>query len=167
MSFHRNHPAFHCLITLAAAAVFLVLTAVGSMAEERSLSSGQTVYVPAYSHIYQGSLNRPFNLTVLLSIRNVSPIEPIIITSVEYYDDSGDLVRAMDELPVVVPPMATKEYLVAESDDTGGSGANFVVAWEAQRPVPAAHLESVMISTRSSQGISFRCPGVVIKERSK
>lgn len=167
MRLHRTHKVFNCLITLAAAAALIVLTATGSLAEERGHSRGQTVYVPAYSHIYQGSLNRPFNLTVLLSIRNVSPSEPITITKVEYYDDSGALVRSMDELPVVVPPMATKEYLVAESDDTGGSGANFVVVWESEKPVPAAHLESVMISTRSSQGISFRCPGVVIKERSK
>ncbi|MFW5735321.1 MAG: DUF3124 domain-containing protein [Oceanidesulfovibrio sp.] len=123
------------------------------------------MYVPAYSHIYQGSLNRPFYLTVLLSIRNVSPVHPVTITQVAYYDDGGELVRTVPDAPFQIPPLATYEYLVSETDDAAGSGANFMVAWESETRMVPPLLETVMISTRSSQGISFRCPGVVVEER--
>ena len=36
-----------------------------------ALSKGQTVYVPAYSHIYIGGKKRPFELAITLSIRNI------------------------------------------------------------------------------------------------
>ncbi|MBU2627056.1 MAG: DUF3124 domain-containing protein, partial [Proteobacteria bacterium] len=41
--------------------------------EKKELSYGQTIYVPAYSHIYIGDRERPFLLTVTLSIRNIDP----------------------------------------------------------------------------------------------
>jgi len=40
------------------------------------LSHGQTIYVPVYSHIYSGNKERPFFLTVTLSIRNIDPKHP-------------------------------------------------------------------------------------------
>jgi hypothetical protein len=42
------------------------------------LSTGQTVYVPIYSHIYSGLKGRPFNLAATLSIRNTDPKHWII-----------------------------------------------------------------------------------------
>ena len=43
------------------------------------LSKGQTIYVPAYSHIYSGDRERPFLLTVTVSIRNTD-LKQLIIT---------------------------------------------------------------------------------------
>ena len=43
-------------------------------------TSGQTVYVPAYSHIYHGNKNAELLLSVTLSIRNIDPDNPITIT---------------------------------------------------------------------------------------
>ncbi len=133
----------------------------------RPLSKGQTVYAPAYSHVYQGALNRSFGLTVLLSVRNVSPTLPLTVTAVQYHDDAGRLAREALATPITLAPLATWEYLVDEKDDAGGSGANFMVYWEAEEALPAPLVEVVMISTRSAQGISFKTNGVVIEERDR
>ncbi|MCP4148740.1 MAG: DUF3124 domain-containing protein [bacterium] len=50
--------------------------------EKNGLSDGQTIYVPAYSHIYSGSAERPFLLTVIISIRNTDPKHRIELTVV-------------------------------------------------------------------------------------
>lgn len=54
------------------------------------------------------------------------------------------------------------EFVVAEHDTTGGSGANFIVVWSADRPVSDPVIESVMISTRAGQDLSFTSRGVPI-----
>ena len=56
-------------------------------------STGQTVYVPIYSHIYSGLKGRPFNLAATLSIRNTDPQHPIRLVSVKFYDSEGKLVK--------------------------------------------------------------------------
>ena len=48
------------------------------------LSKGQTLYVPAYSHIYIGNKANLYQLTVTLSIRNIDPLNPITLTVVDF-----------------------------------------------------------------------------------
>ena len=59
------------------------------------VSKGQRVYVPAYSHIYSGNKERPFLLTVTLSLRNVDPMHQIKITLVDYYETQGKLLKKL------------------------------------------------------------------------
>ena len=54
--------------------------------EKSGLSNGQTIYVPAYSHIYSGNRETPFLLTATVSIRNTDPKHQITITLVDYYE---------------------------------------------------------------------------------
>jgi hypothetical protein len=62
-------------------------------AQERALlSTGQTVYVPAYSHIYIGGKKRPFELAITLSIRNIDLNADITLSEVTYYGSSGRLI---------------------------------------------------------------------------
>ena len=124
---------------------------------------GQTVYVPAYSHVYHEN-GRPHLLTITLSIRNTDQDRKIIVTSVLYYDTSGKLVKSHLEKPLILSPLATTEFLVERKDATGGSGANFIVEWHADEPVSAPIIETVMIDTSSQQGISFVRQGKVIKQ---
>lgn len=131
---------------------------------ELVLSAGQLVYVPAYSHVYQGPKNRPYNLSALLSIRNVDLRSSITVTSVDYYNNHGEKIRSFFDKPVVIPPMGTREVHIPERDTSGGSGANFTVKWEATEEVAAPIIQAVMIGTASTQGISFVCDGVVIEE---
>ncbi|HPQ70555.1 MAG TPA: DUF3124 domain-containing protein [bacterium] len=124
--------------------------------------TGQTVYVPVYSHIYHRE-DMEFDLTATLSIRNTDFNNSIVVSSVKYYDTSGKLVREYADAPLVLPAMSTLDYVVGERDRTGGSGANFVVEWFAEKVVSEPIIESVMIGTNGQQGISFLSVGKVIK----
>lgn len=127
-------------------------------------TSGQTVYVPVYSHIYSGNRERTFDLAVILSIRNTDMTESISLAAVDYYDSQGTLVKHYLESSQVLGPMGSIRYVVKESDTSGGSGANFVVKWKAENTVNPPVIESVMIGTQSQQGISFTSRGQVISD---
>jgi hypothetical protein len=127
---------------------------------------GQTVYVPAYSHVYYGK-GEEYLLAITLSIRNTSLTDTISVKSVRYYDSKGKLVKEFSPKSLQIAPMATSEFFVEERDTSGGSGANFIVEWDAVKTVSAPVIEVVMISTAFQQGISFISPGRVIAEKSK
>ena len=126
------------------------------------LSTGQTVYVPAYSHIYIGNKGTPYLLTVTLSIRNIDPNISIGITQVNYYETKGHFVKDFVSEPVTLSPLGSTRYLINQKDSKGGSGANFIVRWESDIPCNPPIIESVMIGTQSQQGISFTSRGVPI-----
>ncbi len=154
---------------LSATLVYVTLTALllicaGPAEPAIKRIGGQTVYVPAYSHIYQGDREAPFYLTITLSIRNTDPANPITLLSVQYFDTEGNLLRKFQEGELKLRPMGSIEYVVKESDKKGGSGANFVVKWKAEAQVTEPIIESVMISTAMQQGISFSSRGQAIEE---
>lgn len=126
---------------------------------------GQTVYVPVYSHIYTVNQNQTMDLAVTLSVRNTDLTNPIIISSVRYYNTNGELVRQYLEQPVELRPLASAEFVVNQEDTSGGVGANFIVEWLAQKQVSNPVIEAVMMNTMGNQGISFVSPGRVIKNR--
>lgn len=130
------------------------------------LSSGQLLYVPVYSHIYIGNRERPFNLAVTLSIRNTDPGASLRLTMVDYYDTEGRLIRHYLESPVELNPLGSIRYVVAEKDVEGGSGANFLVRWEAASAINVPVVETVMIGAQSGQGISFTSEAREILENS-
>ncbi len=125
-------------------------------------SDGQTIYVPAYSHIYGGDRERPFLLTVTLSVRNTDPNHPIRVTAADFYDTRGALLQRFVTAPQVLQPLESVRHVVPEKDKTGGSGANFIVIWKSDRPVNPPIVEAVMIGTQSQQGLSFTSRGQVI-----
>ena len=124
---------------------------------------GQTVYVPVYSHIYFQDEGREIDLAATVSIRNTDPEHPLTVTRVRYYDSDGRLVRRYGEGPVTLAPLASRAYVIEERDRTGGVGANVLVEWEAAAAVSAPIAEAVMISTASTQGISFVSRGVPVR----
>jgi hypothetical protein len=123
--------------------------------ETRTLSKGQTIYVPAYSHIYSGNRERPFLLTVTVSIQNIDPKQPIKITTVDYHETQGDPLTKFMETPVILKPLELIRYVIPEKDKAGGSGANFIVKWKSDSFVNPPIVESIMIGTQSQQGVSF------------
>lgn len=126
------------------------------------LSQGQKVYVPIYSHIYSGDRENPFLLTAILSVRNIDPGHAITLTAVDYFDSDGKLLRRYLQKPVELAAFASQRYVVAESDKRGGSGAKFIVEWQAASKVNPPIVEGVMIGTKMQQGISFVSRGQVI-----
>jgi len=129
------------------------------------LSRGQRLYVPIYSHIYFRTEKQIINLAATVSIRNTDPDHPIVLSTVDYIDNDGALVRRYLQRPRRLEPMASTSVTVEESDAAGGLGANVLVAWEAARPVHTPVVESIMISTQSALGISFTSPARVLDER--
>jgi hypothetical protein len=126
------------------------------------LSKEQTIYVPAYSHIYSGDRESPFLLTVTISIRNIDMKQSIKITNVDYYETQGNLLKKMMELPVTLKPLESIRYVIPEKDKAGGSGANFIVKWESDKLVNPPIVESIMIGTQNQQGVSFTSRGQAI-----
>jgi len=133
-------------------------------ASEAAISTGQTLYVPVYSHIYSGDREHPFYLAATLSIRNTELKHAIKIVTVDYYDSKGKLLKSYLENPISLNPLSATRYVIKESDKSGGSGANFIVKWKSDVKVNAPIVESIMIGTKTQQGISFITRGRVIQE---
>ena len=130
---------------------------------EMTLLKGQTIYVPVYSHIYSGDREQPFYLAATLSIRNTDRSNAITLTAVDYYNSEGEFLKHFLERDVPLKAMATKRYVIPESDKSGGSGAKFIIRWKSDQPVAEPLIESVMISTKTQQGISFTSRGRVLE----
>ena len=156
----RNRKIFSGL--LVALLIFFSVPLSLQSKEVSELSRGQTVYVPAYSHIYSGNRERPFLLTVTASIRNIDPKNFIKVTVVDYYETQGKLLQRFLDTEVTLKPLESVRYVIPEKDKAGGSGANFIVEWEADSLVNPPIVETVMIGAQSQQGISFTSRGRVI-----
>ncbi len=126
--------------------------------ETNVLSKGQTIYVPAYSHIYTGNTESPSLLAVTLSIRNTDLNHPIKILSVDYYETQGNLLKKYISTPLILDALGTERYVIPHKDKTGGSGANFIVQWEADKAVNSPIVETIMVGSR----VSFSSRGQVI-----
>ncbi|MDG4474581.1 DUF3124 domain-containing protein [Thiovibrio frasassiensis] len=147
---------------LALVALVLLAPMIGHAEGGTDLSEGQTIYVPAYSHIYVGNRENPFLLTVTLSIRNIDTKHPVTITAADYYDTKGKRIRKYLEQPVSLGPLESIRYVVPQKDKSGGSGANFIVEWTSTKAVNPLFVETIMIGAESQQGISFTSSGKAI-----
>lgn len=124
-----------------------------------------TIYVPIYSAIYYEDRRRTIDLAATLSVRNTDMKNSIILRSVDYYSTDGKLVKKYLTAPVELGPMSTADFIVARTDVSGGAGANFMVDWLANKAVSAPIAEAVMVSTGSSQSISFVSRGETIAQQ--
>ena len=123
-------------------------------------SSGQHLYLPIYSHIWHGETNdkgQPMKtlVSVSVSIRNTDPAKAIRITSAQYFDTDGKMLREYLPSPKTIGPMGTYEIFVPRSDDTGGSGANFVIVWKADAPASPPIVEGLHANFPVGRSIAF------------
>ncbi len=132
-----------------------------------ALSSSQTVYVAIYSNIFSGPKEHPFNLAAILSIRNTDLHNQLTILSAEYFDNDGKTLNEYAKTPITLAPLASNHFSIKESDESGGLGANFSVKWKSTKEINPPIIESIMIGTRSGQGISFVSQGKVIAENTE
>jgi hypothetical protein len=130
-------------------------------AADIEIVEGQTVYVPAYSHINILASGRTYPLSVTLSIRNTDANHPISIEFVKYFDSSGAIVERFVTEPRSLSPMASTEFFIEQRDARGGGGANFLVRWSAEGPVYEPVIEAVMVGTTGTLGVSFVSKGRV------
>lgn len=121
-----------------------------------------TVYIPIYSDIYSHSrLNRVL-LTSTLSIRSTSLTDTTFINEIKYFDTKGNMVKSFIDKTLVLKPMQSIDYVIDKDDDTGGSGANFLVTWGAKANTKPL-FQAVMISTQGQHGLSFVVDGISLK----
>ena len=140
------------------------ISEVARPADDR-IAAGQVVYVPAYSHVYTADDAQPLNLAATLFVRNTDPGRPIVLTRVQYFDSGGKLLRDLLPSPWKIDSLASADFFVKEGDTTGGASPSFVVEWVATEPPSDPIVESVMIGTAGTQGISFLGQGRVIHSR--
>ncbi|WP_076750365.1 DUF3124 domain-containing protein [Desulfatitalea tepidiphila] len=152
-----------CSMVIVGCLAFGIVDAIAQ--NKPSVSRGQILYVPVYSHIYIGDRERPFLLTVTLSIRNTDRNFPITIQKVVYYDSNGKPLNAYLDKPMALEKLSSTRFVVRESDKSGGSGASFMVEWESDQAVSPPLVETIMIGAQTQQGISFTSRGLVIEEK--
>lgn len=124
----------------------------------------EEVYIPIYSDIYSRTRNYKVLLAATLSIRNTSRTEKLYIKEVDYYDSAGNFVRNYLDKPIYLDPLETIDYVIDEDDDTGGSGANFLVIWGATTEINPL-FQAVMLGSVGQQGITFTTDGVTVKKK--
>lgn len=132
----------------------------GATQQAVARSTGQSLYLPVYSHIWHGEMDKKGEptralLSVSVSIRNTDLARPIRILSAQYYDTDGRKLREYVPAPRGVAPMGTLEIFVPRSDDTGGSGANFVIVWKADAPASPPLVEGVHASLQAGRSVAF------------
>jgi hypothetical protein len=131
------------------------------------LSVGEAIYVPVYSNVYSGPKKFPFELAVMLSIRNTDPKYHITVFKVDYYDNNGKMLEKYVEKEFELGPLASTHFYVKEYDKRGGPGANFIVKWRSSNKVNKPIIEGIMLGVESGQGLSFICPGQPLEEHSE
>lgn len=132
-------------------------------------SAGQTLYLPIYSHIWHGDSDRSGQpaktlVSVSVSIRNTDTKQAIRITSAQYFDTDGKKLREYLSAPKVIGPMGTFELFVPRGDDTGGSGANFVIQWKADKPANPPLVQGLHANMPAGRSIAFTTSAVELRE---
>jgi hypothetical protein len=91
--------------------------------------TARAVCVPIYSGIYWGVdiKKHIVDLAAIVSVRDVSTRQPVIINFVRYYDSAGKLVRDYVSAPSELAPMSTVEFVIQQRDTAGGPGASFLI----------------------------------------
>jgi hypothetical protein len=111
--------------------------------EIRTLSSGQSIYLPIYSHMLYGNLGRSGRasqvlLSALVSIRNTDVRRPLRILSLELF--------------------------VELNDASGGSGANFIITWDSDAPVNPPLVEALHANMDGGKAVIFMTQSVPIND---
>jgi hypothetical protein len=148
---------------LTTGALVLALFCLGGQAFAQPLvtrSAGQVLYLPIYSHVWHGDLDsrgEPAKalVSISVSIRNTDPLKPIRVMSALYYDTDGRKLREYVSAPRTVQPMGTFELFIPRGDDTGGSGANFVIVWKADSPASPPIVEGFHANLPAGRSIAF------------
>ncbi|MCI5129527.1 MAG: DUF3124 domain-containing protein [Candidatus Electrothrix sp. AUS3] len=128
-----------------------------------TITTGQTLFVPAYSEVHYAGKDITMQLAVTLTIHNTDFTSPVIVTSARYYNSKGKVVKEYLPKPQRLGPMASADFFVDSSEQTNGVGTHFIVEWVAEQPVYEPVVETLMLSNSGTQGLSFTSAGRVIK----
>lgn len=119
------------------------------------------VYVPIYSDIYNQTRDTRTLLTATLSIRNTSIRDSLFVSTIDYYNTQGDLVRSYIDSPIFLKPMESIDYVIEQQDTSGGSGANFIIDWYSKKQLKPL-FQAVMVGGLGAQAFSFTTDGIEV-----
>lgn len=156
-------------IGVALFAIFAQCTAAAWAQEVRAGSKGQTLYLPIYSHMLYGNLGKSGKasyvlLSALVSIRNTDMKRPLRVMSARYFDTHGKLLGERVTSPVMIPPLGTLELFVELNDASGGSGANFIIKWDAEQMINPPLVESLHANMDGGKAVIFMTQSVPVAE---
>jgi Protein of unknown function (DUF3124) len=123
-------------------------------------SKGQLLYLPIYSHVWHGDADTkgvPLKslVSVLVSIRNTDPAKSIRVVSAQYYDTAGKKLHDYIKGTQTIGPLGTHELYVPRSETAGGSGAKFVISWQADAPANPPLVEALHLNLPGGRSIAF------------
>lgn len=121
------------------------------------------IYVPIYSEIYADKQNQKVPLAATLSIRNTNFTDSLFVTKIDYFNTDGELVRSYLKKLIRLPPMSTVNYVIGRDDDTGGTGASFIVNINSKSKSVKPLIQAVMIGQSGNKGFAFSTDGYSIK----
>ncbi len=116
-------------------------------------------YLSVYSQMYSYTQKEKYNLTGMISLRNVSEKDTIFISRADYFNTEGLKIRTYFNYPIYVSPMETLEIVIDQEDIEGGTGSNFLFEWSIPKNCPEPLFEGVMNSMQGTQGVSFTTHG--------
>lgn len=137
--------------------------------EARSLVKAQTLYLPVYSHMLYGNLGKSGKasqvlLSTLVSVRNTDSKRPLRVSSAKYFDTNGKLLGERVPVPMLIPPLGTLELFVELNDASGGSGANFVIRWDAEQAINPPLVESLHANMDGGKAVIFMTQAVPVSD---
>lgn len=114
-----------------------------------TLYGWQSLYLPIHTQLYHGDINPKTGkppetpLSAYVSIRNTDPRASLRVTSARYYNTEGQLLRDFLPKPQSVPPLGTYEIHIPRPNASGPQGANFIIEWNAERPINPPQVEAL------------------------
>jgi len=167
----RNRTTGNLIATFAVALVALVVYSLAPIATPAAsadiatdAANGELVYVPIYSSVFYENGKQTLELAATLSIHNVNPDREITITRADYYNTDGRLIKRYADKPLVLGALQTTNVVIDMANKSGGTGANFLVEWQAKEDVTSPLIEAVMVNATSNLGIAFTTTGKVVRK---
>jgi hypothetical protein len=90
-------------------------------------------------------------------------VDTTYINDIDYYDTNGKKVKSFIDQTLILGPMQSIDYVIERDDNSGGTGANFLVTWGAEKNTKPL-FQAVMIGTSGQHGLSFIVDGISLKE---
>jgi hypothetical protein len=167
MTIMRSGTTLTALRRLLAALLVLSALLPGAAMAQRALSTGQSLYLPIYSVVQYGDRDRSGSarelpVSSLVSIHNTDLDKPIRLVAARYYATDGKFLRDFISSPRLLKPMETVEFLVERRDVAGGSGANFVIQWDAAAPASPPLVQALHVELQTNRAIVFTTDAVLI-----
>jgi len=127
---------------------------------------GQLLYLPVYSSIPYNidTVKYLTNMSAFVAIHNTDLQNKIKITQVLYFNTDGKLVDDFLKGKVkILEPLAAVDFYVP-FEDKSGTGANFLIEWQADSAVNEPLIESITMNLTNNQSGVILSQGKIIRE---